>query len=62
MSRVSVTVCDCCRKEITGKPEEPNLLMTVIVDKKQVAHYCHLCSLPIIEAMTEVIKEKNKGS
>ena len=62
MSRVSVTVCDCCRKEITGKPDEPNLLMTIIVDKKQVAHYCHLCALPIIKAMNEVIKEKNKGS
>ena len=62
MSRVTVTLCDCCRKEITNKPDEPNLLMTVIFYKKQVGHYCHLCAVPIIKAMNEVIKEKNKGS
>ena len=62
MSRVTVTLCDCCCKEITNKPDEPHLLMTIIVDKKSVGHYCHLCALPIINAMNEVIKEKNKGS
>ena len=58
MSRVTVTMCDCCRKEITNKLEEPCSFMTVIVDKRAL-HFCHLCGIPIVQAINEVIKEKH---
>lgn len=59
MSKVSVTVCDCCRKEITGKPFEPDLCLIVILNRTKMAcHYCYDCGGRIINAINSIVEEE----
>ena len=63
MSRVTVTMCDCCRKEITGKPFEPNLCLTVILNmSKMTCHYCYQCGSKIIQAINTIIENTEHES
>lgn len=62
MSRVSVTLCDGCGKEITGKPMEPDLALVVCMPKtKMTAHYCYMCSSSLFNAMNELAEERKKA-
>lgn len=57
MSRVTVIMCDCCRKEITGKPFEPDLCLTVILNKAEMTcHYCYQCGSKIIQAINAIVE------
>lgn len=59
MSRVTMTVCDGCGKEITGKPFEPDLALIVTMPKtKMTVHYCYKCAIPLIEAMNKKTEER----
>lgn len=59
MSRVSVTMCDCCRKEITGKPNEPNLALVVCMPKTKITvHFCVECATPLIETMNLMMEKR----
>lgn len=55
MSKVSVITCDACRREITGKPFEPDLCLTVVLDKsKIICHYCYDCAEKIIDSINKI--------
>ena len=61
MSKVTVTMCDCCRKEITDKPLEPNLCLTIILNMSKVqCHYCYTCGSQIIDAINKIIEKTDK--
>lgn len=61
MSKVTVTMCDCCRKEITDKPLEPNLCLTVILNISKIqCHYCYTCGSQIIDAINKIIEKTDK--
>jgi hypothetical protein len=60
MSKVTVTMCDCCRKEITGKPFEPDLFLIVVLNNtKMTCHYCYECGAKIINAINQIVKATN---
>lgn len=59
MSKVSIIMCDCCRKEITGKPDEPNLALIVAMPRtKIVTHYCWQCAVQIIDTINKITVRK----
>ena len=61
MSKVTMTMCDCCRKEITDKPLEPSLCLTVILNmSKMQCHYCYTCGGQIIDAINEITEKTRK--
>lgn len=66
MSKVSLTMCDGCRKEITNKPFEPNLALVVYCPSaKTTAHFCYDCAVPLfntIRGMAEKQVTKNENS
>lgn len=57
MSKVTVTMCDCCHREITGKPFEPDLCLIVVLNRTKMAcHYCYECGSKIIDAINKIVK------
>ena len=61
MSKVTVTMCDCCRKEITDKPLELSLCLTVILNmSKFQCHYCYTCGSQIIDAINKIVEKTDK--
>lgn len=59
MSKITMTICDGCRREITGKPNEPELCLTVtLAIVGMTCHYCRECSVEILD-MINKITEKN---
>lgn len=67
MSKVTMTMCDGCRREITGKLYEPDLCLLVTLNRtKMTCHYCYDCGSKIIDFINKMVKEedekKNKGT
>ena len=59
MSKVTVTMCDGCRKEITNKPFEPNLALIVTMPSTKItAHYCYECATSIIDTINNLMQQK----
>ena len=55
MSKCSVTICDACRREITGKLNEPDLCLIVVLHNPQiVCHYCYDCGAKIIDSINNI--------
>ena len=61
MSKVTVTMCDGCRKEITNNPFGPNLALVLHHPATKItAHYCYDCVTPILNAVAQIAeKQKN---
>ena len=61
MSKICTTICDGCRKEITGALFEPNLCLTVVFNEtKLVTHYCYNCGARIVESINNIIKDEKR--
>lgn len=60
--RQTIILCNCCGKQITGKPDELYLLMTILVDKKNVADYCNECGLVIAEVLNKKVREMRENT
>ena len=59
--RETIIICNCCGKRITNQPPDGlHLLMTVLVDKKNVADYCNICGLKIAEVINKEVKKMMK--
>lgn len=62
MSKVSITLCDGCGKELTGKPFAPDLALIVTLAKaKMTEHFCYQCATPLIEMMNKMAEERFKN-
>ena len=68
MSKVSLTMCDGCRKEITNNPFEPNLTLVLhCPSMKTTAHFCYDCAVPIFDVLRDITerhvnKDKNSNN
>lgn len=60
MSKFSVTICDGCRKKITGELNEPQLGLVIYVPlTKMTGHYCYDCSAAIFNIMKDLAANKD---
>jgi hypothetical protein len=61
--RETIIICNCCGKRITNEPPDGlQLLMTILVDKKNVADYCNKCGLVIAEVINKKIREMREDT
>ena len=61
MSKVIMTMCDGCGREITGKLHEPDLCLLVTLNStKMTCHYCYDCGAKIIDYINKITAERFK--